>query len=89
LVFFYAVVILRISYFSNLDDIAKNIDLNNYVNLKSHYKIFENINYLNCANIIIFFYVFVQNIKVFSKEFMIIQRVLSKVNNIIIFNNIN
>ena len=50
-----------------------------YLDLESYMKIFENISFLNCSNIMIFIFVFVNNLTIFSTEFSLIQRNLSKV----------
>ncbi len=61
----------------DLKNIPKEMD--KYIDIEQYAEKFEKINIYNCINIIIFIFVYFNNSKIFSDEFKIIQRILSKV----------
>lgn len=80
IIYFYVLIIARLFYEGNVNNIANLSNIpKDFVDLETYMQNFEMINYLNCSNIIVFIFIFVNNLSIFSREFHIIQKNLSMV----------
>jgi len=94
ILFYYFLFGYNVYFYTKLNSFNSNISQpkfnsrTNYIDMQPIFDKYNYIIFLNCANFLVFIFVFLNNLKLFSLEFHIIQKNLAEV-KIKIYSNFN